>query len=261
MEAQDANERYTYGDNELAAERLGHVARLFAPTTAAFLRAGAPRELRLAIDLGCGPGHTTRLLHETLGSSRTVGLDRSQAFVELAKRGAPPSVEFFRHDARRTPFPLGQADVIFCRLLLAHLVDPAEVVARWVTQLSPTGTLLLDELESIETEEPAVRAYLDEVATQVVLAQGAVLLAGPLLHTMADPPGAERIADGVVVFTPAPAESARIFAMNLDVLVERGETDARPDLAAALDEIASGTRPDASPVTWRLRQLALRRTG
>ncbi|MDP9331270.1 MAG: methyltransferase domain-containing protein [Actinomycetota bacterium] len=218
------------------------------------------REPRLAVDLGCGPGHTTRLLHETLRSTRTVGLDRSAAFVALAKRDAPPGADFIEHDARWTPFPVRLADVIFCRLLLAHLVDPADVVARWVTQLIPTGTLLLDELESIETREPAVRAYLDEVATHVVVAQGAVLLAGPLLHAMPDPPGAERVADGVVEFTPEAAASARIFAMNLDVLGERGETAPRPDLAAALDEIASDARPDAAPVIWRLRQLALRRT-
>ncbi len=260
MQAPEPRERYTYGDSELAAERLGHVARLFASTTASFLRSAAPTDPGLAIDLGCGPGHTTRLLQELLRPSRTVGLDRSEAFVDLAQRRAPTGVEFIRHDAREVPFPVGPSDVVFCRLLLAHLVDPADVVARWVTQLAPAGTLLLDELESIETEEPAVRAYLDEVATQVVVAQGAMLLAGPLLHAMPDPPGAERVADGVVVFTPAPAESARIFAMNLDVLVERGETAARPDLALALAEIANGARPDAAPVTWRLRQLALRRT-
>jgi trans-aconitate 2-methyltransferase len=261
MESPHRDERYTYGDNELAAERLGLVAGLFAPTTTAFLRAVAPAEPRVAIDLGCGPGHTTRLLHELLRPGQTVGLDRSGAFVDLAQRGAPTGVEFKEHDVRETPFPVAPADLVFCRLLLAHLADPTEIVAQWVTQLAPEGVLLLDELESIETAQPALRAYLDEVATPVVVAQGATLLAGPLVHAMPDPPRVGRVADDVVVFTPAPADSAQIFAMNLEVLVEQGENAPRPDLAAALNEIANGGRPNAAPVTWRLRQIAFRRTG
>jgi hypothetical protein len=48
--------------------------------------------------------------------------------------------------------------------------------------------------------------------------------------------------------------------MNLRVLTERGEVDARPSLAAALDAIATGDRPSA-PVRWHVRQMAWERTG
>jgi hypothetical protein len=119
------------------------------------------------------------------------------------------------------------------------------------------GLLLLDELEEVTSEEPAVEAYLREVAEPVVARQGASLIAGPLLHAMADPPTSARLADDVVTFSPSAAASARIFAMNLAVLVERGEIDPRPDLATALDGIAAGR--EAAPVVWRVRQMALRR--
>jgi hypothetical protein len=143
--------------------------------------------------------------------------------------------------------------------LLAHLVDPPGVVTRWTTQLVPDGLVLLDELEAIDVSDPVFDAYLGEVALPVVEAQGARLLAGPVLASMPDPPGTERVADDVVSFTPSPAESALIFGMNLAVLVERGEVPPQPVLATDLQGIADGTR-DAEPVVWRMRQLAFRRT-
>ncbi|MEO8477529.1 MAG: class I SAM-dependent methyltransferase [Actinomycetota bacterium] len=253
------SERYTYGDSELAAERLGLVARVFEPTTRAFLERSVTAAPTLAYDLGCGPGHTTRLVGTVTGAEWVVGLDRSGPFLERAELDAPPGISFRAHDVREVPFPEGAADLIYCRLLLAHLVDPPGVVSRWTTQLAPGGLALLDELEAIETADPVFGAYLRDVALPVVEAQGARLLAGPVLAAMPDPTGMERIADDVVSFTPSAAESARIFGMNLAVLVDRDEVSLQPALAAYLAAIADGTRRP-EPVVWRMRQLAFRRT-
>jgi len=253
------SERYTYGDTDLAAERLGLVARVFEPTTRAFLERSVTSAPALAYDLGCGPGHTTRLLREATGAARVVGLDRSGPFLDRAAVDAPRGVSFDAHDVRQVPFPDGPADLIFCRLLLAHLVDPPEVVERWTTQLAPGGLVLLDELEAIDATDPVFARYLGDVALPVVEAQGARLLAGPVLAAMPDPPGIERVADDVVSFTPSPGESAQIFGMNLAVLVDRGEVPLQPELAAELGAIAGGERV-AEPVVWRMRQLAFRRT-
>lgn len=253
-----AGPRYTYGDTAMAAERLALVARTFEPASRAFLERHAHAPARLALDLGCGPGHTTRLLHEVVGAARTVGLDASDAFLEQARRSAPPGVTFMRHDASRLPFPVAPApDVVYARLLLAHLPDPAGVLARWATATAPGGLLLVDDLEAIETDEPAFRTYRDQVAVPLVGSEGGHLLVGPVLHAAADPTGTERVADGVVTFVPEVAVSARLFRMNLAVLVERGEVPARPDLSESLRAIADGEVP-ARPIRWHMRQLALR---
>jgi trans-aconitate 2-methyltransferase len=252
------SERYTYGDTDLAAERLGLVARVFEPTTRSFLERSVSTAPALAYDLGCGPGHTTRLLGAVTGAERAVGLDRSGPFLDRAAVDAPPGVWFRAHDVREVPFPDGPADLAYCRLLLAHLVDPPGVVERWTTQLAPGGLVLLDELEAIDASDPVFARYLGDVALPVVEAQGARLLAGPVLAAMPDPPRTERIADDVASFTPSPAESAQIFGMNLAVLVERGEISSQPALADDLGAIADGSR-EADPVVWRMRQLAFRR--
>jgi trans-aconitate 2-methyltransferase len=250
--------RYTYGDSALAAERLRLVARMFEPTTRAFLTAVVRPPPRTAVDLGCGPGHTTRLLHAVTGARSTIGLDRSEAFIASARREQPEGVSFAVHDVTRVPFPTGPTDVVSARLLLAHLADVEEVVRRWSTLLTIGGMLLADDLERIDAPDPVFRGYLDEVAIAVVRAEGGDLFVGPRLHAMGDPPGCARIHDDVATFTPAARLTARVFGMNLAVLVDRGETRPRPDLAAALDEVASGRRSAPAP-TWSVRQTAWRR--
>ena len=256
----EAKGRYTYGDSDMAAERLELVARMFEPPTRSLLERAVQARPELATDLGCGPGHTTRLIHGTLRPSRTVGLEGSERFVQLAAAGAPDGVEFLRHDVRVTPFPVGPADVIFARLLVAHLADAAEVVARWVSQLAPGGVLLMVELEALEPGEAALDDYMEQVAKPVVAAQGARLFAGPWLHDMPDPAGAERLIDEVAVVSPEAWVSAKICAMNVEVLTDRGEIEPRPEILEALGMIADGSKPDAFPAVWSLRQIALRRS-
>lgn len=249
--------RYTYGDSALAGDRLAVVAELFGPASEAFLRRVAPRSPVLALDLGCGPGHTTRLVHRVVGATRTLGLDRSSAFVEVAAASPTPGIVFLEHDATSLPWPVELPDVVYARLLLAHLPDPGAVVGAWCSAIATGGRLLLDEVESVATANPVVRTYLDEVAIPVVASQGGRLIIGPTLHEMADPVGAARVHDEVVTLRPAAALTARMFLMNLDVLADSGEIAPRPDLSEGLAALA--TDPSAPPVVWHMRQIAFER--
>jgi trans-aconitate methyltransferase len=121
---------YAFGDTAPAARRLGLLADVFEQTSRAFLTRVAGRSPRLAVDLGCGPGHTTRLLAAVLWPRRTIGLDQSASFVTLAAAGAPPEVEFAVHDVTVVPFPCRPADLVFCRFLLSHLADPPGLARR-----------------------------------------------------------------------------------------------------------------------------------
>jgi len=248
--------RYTYGDSDLARERLGLVARLFEPTSRTFLGSagGAPR---VALDLGCGPGHTTALVQAATSAPLVVGLDRSSAFLGDVAVG--DGRHFAAADVSRA-LPIRAADLIYARLLLAHLVDPAAVAAHWSTILTNTGRLLVDDLEAIVTNDDVFRTYLDEVALRVVRREGGALFVGPILHGADDPAGCRRIADAVASFAPVAAEPAHVCAMNLAVLTERGEVGARPALADALAAIGRGER-HAEPVRWQVRQLAWERSG
>jgi trans-aconitate 2-methyltransferase len=259
---------YAFGDSAPAARRLGLLADVFEPTSRAFLArfagpgrsGGAPASL--AVDLGCGPGHTTRLVASVLGARRTLGLDQSGSFVALAQAGAPPGVAFAVHDVTVVPFPCPPAGLVYGRFLLTHLPDPPAALAAWATQLAPGGLLLVEEVERIHTAQPALRRYLDTAAA-LLASRGHTLEIGAALHRLPDPPGLVRRHDRVARLAPPAARAAEMFAQNLAVW--RGDAagagiaaDADLDrLAAALAEVAAGTAEGT--ISWELRQLAFQR--
>ena len=249
--------RYTYGDTDLAGDRLELVARLFATTSGAFLRAASPQRPRLALDLGSGPGATTALVRATTEAVTTVGVDRSVAFARRARSST--GLGFVVADVVGADLPFANADLVYARLLLAHLGDPGAVLERWGGVMAPGGRLLVDDLESIDADG-IFRTYLDEVALAVVQAQGGSLFVGPLVHAAVDPPGLIRVHDAVAPIEPPVTDTARVFEMNLRVLTERGEVAPDAALGAALAAIAGGERA-AAPVRWRFRQIGWERSG
>jgi trans-aconitate 2-methyltransferase len=256
---------YAFGDSDLAVERLRLLAEVFAAASARFLAATVDGPVGLAIDLGCGPGHTTRLLASTVRPARTVGLDASARIVEVAAgaagRDADGRLEFLRHDVTAVPFPVGPADLVYARFLVGHLRDPAAALAAWATQLGPGGLLLLDEVEWIHTDEPALATYL-EVVADLLGRRGHRLDPGPLLEALPDPPGLRRQASTVATLAPGARRAATIFGLNLRVWGEdpqvRADHGALPErLQAELAALA--TAPDRDAITWGIRQIAYRR--
>lgn len=207
--------QYTFGDTEEAALRLGLVANVFDPASRRFLGddVGKVRP-RLALDLGCGPGYSTRLVAEVTGARRTVGLDTSHAFLARARADAPTGTEFVHHDAVDVPFPTGPADLVYCRLLLAHLRNPAVIVGRWTTKLRPGGLLALDEVEFIETGQPTLQRY-EEIVVALVASRGGSMYAGPIIDEITGGDGWRRRISRRRVYPVPLAKAAEMYAMNL----------------------------------------------
>jgi SAM-dependent methyltransferase len=251
--------RYAFGDSDQAARRLAQVAAVFGAPTGAFLRAAVRRPVGLAVDLGCGPGHTTELLARCLRPARLAGLDSSAAFLALARRRLP-AAEFLVHDVTRTPLPTGPADLLFARFLVSHLPDPGGAVAAWAAQLGDGGLLLLDEVEWIRTDDPALAGYL-RVLAAVLQARGHRLQVGPVLDALPDPPGLTRRGSRVAVHPVDPARAAAMFRTNLSVWrqdPEAREVAGDPTLDRLDHALAA---PPTAPITWGLRQLVYERTG
>jgi SAM-dependent methyltransferase len=254
--------RYSFGDTELAARRLELVATVFEAASRDFLTRFVSRPVAVALDLGCGPGLTTRLLAGVARPERTIGLDSSAAFVERAQRDAPTGVSFRRHDVTQLPLPGAPADLIYCRLLLAHLRDPVAVVAAWVTQLSVGGCLAVDEVEWIDTTHPVLAAY-ERMVVGLVASRGGPMYAGPVVATMSDSPTWRVRSSELRVVPVDTAAAARMYWMNL--MTWRADpyvTENHPP--AEVDRLANGlVRLAASPcdeaITWGLRQVVFER--
>ncbi|MCZ6873949.1 MAG: class I SAM-dependent methyltransferase [bacterium] len=178
--------QYMFGDTDIAAQRLKVLADVYAASTQVFLDDVMTFRPECIVDLGCGPGHTTHLLAKALDGDRVVGFDKSEHFIALAEQTQTAKVMFRLHDVTVVPFPTQAADLLYARLLLAHLRDPQGVLAAWATQLRPKGCLLLEEVEWIHTNSFLFTTYLDMV-TALLADQATHMYAGQDLHGLADP--------------------------------------------------------------------------
>jgi len=254
------NPTYAFGDDDTAAERLRMLAYIFAPEIKSFL-GRVPPDPGLVIDLGCGPGFTTRLIAETLNARKTVGLDTSQPFLDLAGRQQANGVAFIEHDVTRAPFPTGAADVLFCHLLLPHLADPAAVLRTWASQLRPAGLLLVDEVSDIQTANSTFRAYLD-AAERLLQGIGGDLYVGRRVERLGRVPGLRRLSSRLVKHPVATAACARMFRLNLNAWGPNPHAELsdqeRADLATELDHLATSTA--TTDIHWQMRQVTFKAT-
>lgn len=92
------------------------------------------------LDLGCGTGALTRLVHERLGAAETLGVDRSAAMLGDAGTAPPPGVRFVRADLADFA-PDGPVDVVFSNAALHWLPAHDGLFARLAAMLSPGGQL------------------------------------------------------------------------------------------------------------------------
>jgi SAM-dependent methyltransferase len=228
---------YTFGDSDLAADRLRLLADTFAPTTRRFLVRDAPLRPAVALDLGCGPGATSVLLRDTVRPGRTIGVDSSPAFLEQARE----HVDVLRLDLAVDDLP--PADLVVARYLLSHLPDPEGRVATW----RRGARVLIEENTRLRIHHPVFRRYEDTVA-EVMETNGGDLYVGERLAPLAD-------RATFTTVTPPAGVVARLFGMNLATW---GAGLGLDDLAADLQSLA--VSDERGLVVFELAQLVFEAT-
>lgn len=254
--------KYLFGDSGVAARRLELLARVYQESTRAFLAKVADgKRFGLAIDLGCGPGFTTHLIAETIQCDRVLGLDTSQAFIALAQKDTRERVSFLVHDVASIPFPSGEADLIFCRLLLTHLKEPERALAGWATQLNPGGIVMIEETEAIRTAHPVFARYL-AIVEAMLAAQSNRLYIGAQAASF-NPPEVTPLVNETRTVAVRNCDAAGMFAMNMNAWKDGKFVRANyspeeiAELERALGEITAG-REVAREITWEMRQAGWR---
>jgi trans-aconitate 2-methyltransferase len=92
------------------------------------------------VDLGCGTGELTRLLHQTLGASQTLGLDSSAAMLAKSQAFADPGLRFEQRDIGEFSAE-GEFDLVFSNAALHWLPSHEQLLARLTAALKPGGQL------------------------------------------------------------------------------------------------------------------------
>ena len=254
---------YAFGDSAPASERLGLVARIFEPSTRSLLARLAARTCRRVLDVGCGPGHTTRLLAEEFGDAQVIGLDCSDAFLAEARRGAGPGTSFVHADVTAPPLPHAPADVVYARYVLSHVPERAAVVRGWFEALAPNGVLVTEEPEWIETAEDVLRRYL-QITGGLMADHGGELYVGRELGATARTLGGRVLHDDVALVSPTTGEVATMFGLNLRAYRDDPWVRAHHE-TAVLELIADAlaawrARTDRGRIRWGVRQTVVERS-
>jgi SAM-dependent methyltransferase len=242
--------RYTFGDDEPAVQRLRLVAEAYAPVSRPLLEAHVPKGAPLVVDAGCGPGFSTELIAQVCRPRGLVGVDASEAFLRSARERVP-TAEFVSHDVTVLPFPTSPADVIYARLVLAHLGDPVGILDRWRQHLAPGGVIISEELEGIEAPAGPLRDY-DDLSSAMVRRGGGVMCAGPLLA---------HLGGRCLPVLASAALAARIYSFNVRLWREQADTCGADDDLARLERALAHVveRDDDDTVAWVVRQTVLSR--
>lgn len=241
--------RYTFGDDRSASDRLRLVATAYEPVSRSFLTANALPPAKVALDLGCGPAFTTELPSEVCRPEMLVGIDSSDVFVATA-RARLPHVRFETHDVSVLPLPGALADLIYARLLLAHIADPGAIARRWLSQLAPGGRLLIEDLEGVINPPGPLRDY-ESVSADIVRSGGGLMYAGAALADMGGTSTPVTVPGGL---------AARIYLFNVRHWLEMPDLpvpDAQlRDLEGGLVDLSMDDR--GTEVSWMVRQLVVR---
>lgn len=94
---------------------------------------------RWIVDLGCGTGHISRLLHQRWPRAHVTGVDSSPSMLQQAQHSMP-QINWLRQDVRswRASQPV---DLIFSNAALHWLDGHEELLPTLVSQLAPGGVL------------------------------------------------------------------------------------------------------------------------
>jgi len=150
---------YALGHTPQEYARLRMQARLWEVATGRLLDQVGLGPGASCLDAGCGPGETMRAMAERVGpAGRVLGIDADPELgaMMLARLHAAGHrhCTFQAHDLTAAePIPGAPFDLVYARLLLFHLPQRVEVLARLWDAVAPGGHLLVQDydLRSVST--------------------------------------------------------------------------------------------------------------
>ncbi len=142
--------QYSLATGEAAVRRLNLLHKTYGPGGRNLLLQAGLKPGMQAADLGCGVGATTRGLAEMVGpTGRVTGVDVSAPQIEQAGQACAAAghtnVTFVEASAAATGLPRNSFDLVYCRFLLLHLVDPADCLREMRELLKPGGILAIED--------------------------------------------------------------------------------------------------------------------
>jgi ubiquinone/menaquinone biosynthesis C-methylase UbiE len=144
---------YALGHTPEEYERLRMQARAWDAATGRLLDEVGLGPGATCLDAGCGPGETMRAMAERVGpAGRVLGLDADPAIgamtVTMLHGAGHRQCAFQAQDITiADPIPGAPFDLVYARLLLFHLSQRTDVLARLWDAVAPGGHLLIQDYD------------------------------------------------------------------------------------------------------------------
>lgn len=135
------------------------------------------------VDLGCGPGNSTRLLRARWPRARILGLDSSPEMIAAA-RAADPDSDWIEADIG-TWAPEGTFDLVFSNAALQWLPGHPALMGRLFAMVSPGGALAFQiPSDAYSPVRTFIREISDDPAwnARMAAARGALTMETPAIY-------------------------------------------------------------------------------
>jgi SAM-dependent methyltransferase len=260
---------YTIAGGLTDAQRLARQAHVMAAATDAFLSEVGLASGWACLDVGCGDGQVTVAMAQVSGAGgRVVGVDVDREALDVARqaaRSAGVSVELLLDDAAR-PIATEAFDLVYARLLLSHLIDPAAAVRAMRAEVRPGGAIAVEDLflGTLRSDPPAPALdRLQEVYGATVRFHGGDPTIGPRLRALLLDNGLEDVRERTVA-NPMGAVDDKLFLAQLvrnmrDSILRAGAAtdDQIDELEASVEQAARD--PATTFYQARIHQVSGRR--
>lgn len=180
------------------------------------------------LDVGCGPGNSTRVLRERFPDARILGVDSSPEMIAAARTNLPEG-EFALCDAGKElpPLGVGRFDVVFSNACIQWIPDHRRLVRDMLSLLRPGGMLAVQT--PMQQTEP-IHHIIDEL---VASARWRDCFAAPrLFHNLSPSDYFDLLAETAADFTLWQTTYHHVLASHADIMEWYRATGLRPYLAA-----------------------------
>lgn len=137
-----ADSTYIHGTDSDEQERLALLNRL---TNQSFIDFLALHHARSILEIGSGLGFLTEQVAAIHPQSNVWGIEYAAEQLAVARNRHRSNLHFVQGDAHRLAFPSREFDIVYCRYLLEHVVDPLQVLSEAYRVLKPGGKVCVQE--------------------------------------------------------------------------------------------------------------------
>jgi trans-aconitate 2-methyltransferase len=127
------------------------VARLPAAGASAIERSVNQGSVRSIVDLGCGPGNSTRILAEKWPWARISGIDNSASMIDVARREQPQRRWVVSDIVEWAVNEHELFDIVFSNAALQWVPDHATVYPQLIARVAPGGVMAVQIPSDIDS--------------------------------------------------------------------------------------------------------------